>query len=167
MSYFAGIDEKERKLIPNETEVQAVIDSFSFKEARNGKKYIEIAFKITDGDFKNRKLWRTYWFDNETQKYDPKGLFYLVKVACATHDIDFNLIKEDINNEQDICSFLDQKHVALQVSVNSYERADGEMAQVNRIAKIYKGVLPAPEPIEIETENEVENELDLSDELPF
>ena len=169
MSYFAGYDTTTKELIPDNTKLLAKVDGYEFKEARNGKKYLDITFKVIDDNYRNRKLWKAYWFDNDKQKYDPQGLWILTRICAESKGDNFNEVKESIDHENDIVNYVVDTELIIEVALHSYEKLDGSVGQVNRIRRLIAKLDTNKLPVK-ETKEEVENELEINDEsmdLPF
>ena len=172
MSYF-NEDKINYELIPNDTLVIGTIKSLTKKTANN-KKLLELNVEVNTLKYKGKRLWRSFWYDEEKKKYDPKGLAILTRCICESNGLDFKEIHDDIETEDDIIAFAVDKKIGLLVSINFYTKLNGDEASVNRIARFVNAntiqeLVKAEEPQE-EKQEEVENELEIDDEmtdLPF
>ena len=170
MSYFTE-DKINYELIPNDTLVIGTIKSLTKKTANN-KRLLELTVEVSSPDYKGKRLWRPFWYDEEKKKYDPKGLAILIRCICESNQLNFKEIHDGIETEEDIISFATDKKIGLLVSINFYTKQNGDEASVNRIARFVNAntiqELVKEEPQETPQE-EVENELEIDDDdqLPF
>ena len=169
MSYFTE-DKINYELIPNDTLVIGTIKSLTKKTANN-KKLLELNVEVNTLKYKGKRLWRSFWYDEEKKKYDPKGLAILIRCICESNGLDYKEIHDGIETEDDIISFATDKKIGLLVSINFYTKQNGDEASVNRIARFVNANTIQELVKEEETpQEEVENELDIDDyddQLPF
>lgn len=177
MSYFAGLDRVVQVLIPDGEKCTARI-TYLVEKATNNKKRLDVKFTMVGGDYDNRDIYSTYWWDEERKKYDPRKLYVLIRKVCESNDLNTDEIIENIETTDDIISFLKNKIVGVEISQNIYQSFDGDTRSTNKIKKVFDNhiLVDSEKLLEEKTSNVVAKEkvaeketyLDIEeDDLPF
>lgn len=176
MSYLTSADNFD--LITNGN-YECKIEKVEEKITTTNKKYLNLYIRIRNDieqKFRNRVVFKTLWEETEGEnkgKYDPRGIFFIVK-AITNQDV-LDSVLATLNTTKDIIDYISNKNVQCNIITRTYQTLNGDTKKENAIKMFLPTsttakVLPTPT-IKVQVDNaDIDTNSEKTDDgydLPF